>query len=206
MGSFFSFPDGVKTPRKYSSVIFPTCEDKDYYLFRTFDDGMVVVEHIFARGNDFSLWGALECFAGYRTGDCFFELARRFALYRRFPYFLYNDVEDGNTYFVTPENGERRLFGQTVYTDKDPVPDDCAFVISYRYATEVGHIMLMLLGYIVNTTPGLNACRTLRVPIEEALAQRDAAEQSGESIPPEAELSVQFRKKQIYVGLVPRKK
>ena len=175
-----SFPNAVKANQEYSSVIFPSCEDTNIDQFRTLDVNMIMVNHVFARSGNFSLWNALEAFGSSTSGSRFFEWAKRFARYRDFPYFLYNNHDDGITYRVDPVSGEQRPLGRTVHTDKDPDPEGDAFVISYRYARQIGHTPLMLLGYIASTHPGLGDCRVLSVPIEEVLARRDAAKQDDE--------------------------
>lgn len=176
----------AELPKGYSSVIFPTCERKDYLQFSTFAPNMSeMVQHVFAKGETFSLWDAQEAFACDCNAINFLEMARRFALFRRFPYFLYNSFACGMTYLADPESGKLRPLGETRRVDEDAPAEKGVFTISYQHTRHVWHIPLMLLGHVLYRTPGLYACRNTGVPIETALAERDAAEVGGELPPPQ---------------------
>ena len=167
---FYSF-NPTESPPCYSSVILPTCDRLDYCVFRAIDTGMDIFNNIDVRCQGLTAVNAMECYASEKNANHFLCMALRLALFRQLPYFLYNDITDGNTYLYDLRNGVKKNLGKTVRTETYTERQDSEAVLIYgEKAREVGNVPLMHLGATIEKrTPGIHEALRTKSDLEEKL-------------------------------------
>ena len=160
-----------------ASVIFPSCDAREYRWLRTFQSGMVIVNNVVVLiDGAFRAFNVMQAFCpkGWQSEN-FFESMRRFARFCEYPRFYMLDPQADTAYRVDTVTGERKPQGRIVYHENisDAGPHEFS-VIYDEHAREVGNIMLIILGAVLESTPGLAECRDDRVPMEKVLAVKAA--------------------------------
>lgn len=169
---FYSF-NPTESPPRYSSVILPTCDRLDYCVFRTIDTGMYIFNNIDVRCQGLTVVNAMECYASEKNANHFLRMTLRLALFRQLPYFLYNDITDGNTYLYDLRNDVKKNLGKTVRTEAYTERQDSEAVLIYgEKVREVGNVPLMHLGATIEKrTPGIHEALRTKSDLEAKLLQ-----------------------------------
>lgn len=167
---FYSF-NPAESPPRYSSVILPTCDRLEYCVFRAIDTGMYIFNNIDVRCQGLTVVNTMECYASEKNANHFLCMALRLALFRQLPYFLYNDIKDGNAYLYDLRNGVKKNLGKTVRTETYTNRRDGEAALIYGGRTrEVGNVPLMYLGATIEKrTPGIREALRTKSDLEEKI-------------------------------------
>ena len=176
MSNFYSFPGVADTP-KVASVIFPSCEDRDYVQVKTIYPGMTIVNHLslFSNGAIIAL-NVMQVFATqplaevWKTEDAFLDDMCRFAQFKEYPSLIFVSNLEKAAYRIDPVSREKTFMGGVVYREKiSDVEKEEVNIIYDHGAKEIGYIPLMMLGVARANTPGLAECAYRNIPMERVM-------------------------------------